>query len=346
MYQIIKGDTRNPLNPTKIVMRGKSVLQLAFAELFRKSGMGIASRNILRSATGDEIQTFHDSLIGESMRKKQVRFRTYRGDDILVPTERVIDPINPAKELVEIVKEYIAEAYILLATANPEVSFTIRKIQSSSSSEVLFVSDKPEENTSSFLYDKPASTSTSVASGAAAPAPAYRVFNQVLKTLALPDIVAPVERLTPTTIQENLFSAVEEQFKLKWDPATNKFILLLTPDKLPKLMPPLIMSNRGFIRAKYPDMILPDTAPFRIIKLIESIGKNISEKTASGEVQVEEVRLGEALSVEEAEALETLTAKMKKTGATIDVSFVTDTNGYELKSFLTFGKTRIELIPI
>ena len=106
------------------------------------------------------------------------------------------------------------------------------------------------------------------------------------------------------------------------------------------------MSNRGFIRAKYPDMILPDTAPFKIIKLIENIGKNIAEKTNSSEIQAEEVRLGEALSVEETEALATLASKMKKIGKTIDVSFVTDTNGYELKSFLMFGKTRIELTPI
>lgn len=339
MYQIIKGDTRNPLNPTKIVIRGKSVLQLAFAELFQKSGMGVASRNILHSAAGDEIQTFHDSLIGESMRKKQVRFRTYRGDDILVPTEGVIDATKPAKELVEIVKEYITEAYILVASADPEVSMTIRKLQSSPTTEILFVSEKPEETESSFLYDRPVSASAS------APAPAFRVFNDILKNVILPDVLTPVQRLTPAAIQANLFEAVEEQFKLKWDAPTSKFVFTLTPDKLPKLVSPLIMSNRGFIRAKYPDMILPDTAPFKIIKLIENIGKNIAEKTSTREVQAEEVRLGEALSVEEAAALETLATKMTKAGVTIDVSFVTDTNGYELKSFLTFGKNRIELIP-
>jgi len=332
MYRILKGDTRNPLNPTKIVMRGKSVLQLAFAELFRKSGMGIASRNILHCAAGDEIQTFHDSLIGESMRKKQVRFRTYRGDDILIPVEGVTDPTKPSKEIIEIVKDYIAEAYILLATADPEVSSIIRKIQTTPSTEVSFTSENLEETNSSFLYDRPGET--------------YQLFNQVLKTVSLPDTISPIERLTPVRIQDQLFEAVEEQFKLKWDPSTKKFVLTITPDKLPKLLSPLIMSNRGAIRSKYPDMILPDTAPFKIIKLIESIGKNIAEKTSTREVQVEEARLGEALSVEEAAALETLSTKMSKEGSPIDVSFVTDTNGYELKSFLTFGKSRIELTPI
>ena len=349
MYQIVKGDTRNPLNPTKIVMRGKSVLQLAFAELFRKSGMGIASRNILRSAAGDEIQTFHDSLIGESMRKKQVRFRTYRGDDILVPTEGVTNTSKPAKEIVEIVKEYISEAYTLVASADPEVSMTIRKLQMTPSTEIVFVSENPAETESSFLYDtlisSPVSVSASAPTLTVVPAPGFRVFNHILKNMILPEILAPVQRLTPAVIQANLFEAVEEQFKLKWDTPASKFVFALTPDKLPKLISPLIMSNRGFIRAKYPDMILPDTAPFKIIKLIENIGKNISEKTSIREVQAEEVRLGEALSVEEAEALESLATKMTKAGVSIDVSFVTDTNGYELKSFLTFGKTRIELIP-
>lgn len=238
MYQIVKSDTRNPLNPTNIVMRGKSILQLAFAELFRKSGMGVASRNILHSAAGDEIQVFHDSLIAESIRKKQVRFRTYRGDDILVPTEGVTDPLKPAKEVVEIVKEYISEAYILLATADPQVSNLIRKLQSDPVIQVVFVSTNPEETSSSFLYDSLTGSSDSSA-------PTYKILNQVLKSLILPDIIAPVERLTPSTIQENLFTSIEEQFKLKWDPDTKKFILLLSPDKISKLIPPLIMSNRG-----------------------------------------------------------------------------------------------------
>jgi hypothetical protein len=311
-------------------MRGKSVFQLAFSELFRKSGMGVASRTILHTAAGDEIQSFHESLIGESMRKKQIRFRSYGGDDIIVPTEGVLNPMSPAKEIVEIVKEYLSEAYILVANADPTVATTIRKLQESPSTKIVFTSDNPDEIKTSFFYDVPSGP---------------QVFNSIFKSLILPDIIAPVQRLTPVAIQSNLFESIEEQFKLKWDEAASKFVFTLTPDKLSKLISPLIMSNRGFIRAKYADMILPDTAPFKIIKLIESIGKNLAEKTSSLEVQAEEVRLGEALSVEEASELKAMADSMKKPMGAVDVSFVSDTNGYELKSFLTFGKARIDLIP-
>lgn len=108
------------------------------------------------------------------------------------------------------------------------------------------------------------------------------------------------------------------------------------------------MSNRGFIRSQYPDMIIPDVAPYKIIKLIENIGRSIAMKTTSKDMIAEETKIGEAISVEEAAELEKLSSKIEKAISEFkfDVSFVKDTDGYELQSFLEIGKGRIQLIPV
>jgi hypothetical protein len=334
MYRIIKSDTSTPLNPTKIVIRGKSLFQLAFAEIFRKSGMGIASRNIIHCAPGDEIMVFHDSLIGESIRKKKLRFRSLRGDDIIVPVEGVNNPLKPAKELVNIVIEYLKESYLFLANADPVVIQEIEKIQSYPDIKVMYISLNPAENKSSFLYDSPEES--------------FFVFKRIFTEITLPDKISPVKRLTSSNIINELFEAIEDQYKLKWDIPDKKFIYQLPPNKIKSLITPIIMSNRGFIRSQYPDMIIPDVAPYKIIKLIENIGRSIAMKTTSKDMIAEETKIGEAISVEEAAELEKLSSKIEKAISEFkfDVSFVKDTDGYELQSFLEIGKGRIQLIPV
>jgi hypothetical protein len=102
-----------------------------------------------------------------------------------------------------------------------------------------------------------------------------------------------------------------------------------------------MMTNRGFLKANYGDMILPESPTYKIIRFIENIGNNISSKRGA---IPEEARIGEALSVEEEDVLKDDIPKVIEDGIIeLIVSYVKGAGDYDLQSYISIGGLRPKL---
>lgn len=330
MSVAVKPGEHHIFDPTNISFGNKTILQSAFLRLFPKTNK--SQLEILKASPGDEIVIFHKVLVENSM--SGIILRDDRGVSVQLKADDV-NPISPPNDLVTAIVRSLAIAYEEASRRNPLLKRAILSLDK----HIYFIQNTGS-SLLSFIYDgyKKSDTGKIVRVK-----DNNNVLNKAL-TRAKDAIVAQesigINVLTPAEIQNDLIESYIDKLKLDviQDKDDWKF-KLKAPVPLQKLYPVAFSLNRGFLKATHSSMLLPDDAPYQIVKHTENIGKKISRALAPGIISE-----GEIVSSVEirdyASKLETDIIKGK------NITLVPSANGYEMKSMFAFDKFRPILNPV
>jgi hypothetical protein len=323
----IKTEDHNVLNPTNISYDNLTILQHTFLRLFPNTTP--QHFRILRAKPGEEIETFNEILT----RTPSLILRDDR--NVAIPIGEDVDLINPPADLVLAIVRSMAISYANASRYSPELRQAILSIPKGSN--VFYIHSSSTEHTS-FIYDghkKPETRRLFKVRGN------KNVVSKALersKEAIQSEETVSLKVFTPTEAQDDLVNLLTSKLRLRVEEVDGDWTMELdAPVPLHKLYPYAFQTNRGFIRATHPGMLLPDTAPNQFIKHIESVGKTIARKNLVEKDLPEQptsVELREYAAVEE-----------RVVGDTTILP-VTKGNPYEMKSLYTFHRMRPILMPV
>lgn len=327
---IVKTGDKNVLDPTNIFHENRTILQHTFLRLFPNTKSDYFK--LVRSTPGEEIEVFHKILITNP----SLILRDDRGIPIAI--EKDINPIDPPAELTLAIIRSLAISYE--EASRRSVSLKQAILNMNYGTPVYYINSSGTTHTS-FIYDghKKSGRLTKVKGN-------KNIMRKALeraKEAILSEETMALKVLTPSEAQEDLISLIQTKLKMDVKKDGDDWGMELNaPVPLHKLYPYAFQTNRGFLRATHPGMILPDTTPTQFIKHIESVGKKISQR------QVHSTSIYDTYVHELPTSVE-----MREYGATEDIDFgdskiihIADANPYEMRSVYRFHRIRPKLMPV
>lgn len=327
---IIKTGDRNVLNPTNIFHENHTILQHTLLRLFPNTTSNYFK--LLRTTPGEEIEVFHQILI----KNPSMILRDDRG--IAIAIEKDMDPIDPPTDLTLAIIRSLAISYEEASRRSTSLKQSILDINDGTP--VYYINLSKTSHTS-FIYDgykKPDNGRLTKVKGN------KNIMRKALeraKEAILSEETMALKSLTPSEAQADLVTLIENKLKMNVNKDGDDWNMTLNPlVSLHKIYPYVFRTNRGFLRATHPGMILPDTVPNQFIKHIESVGKKISQRRVHSTSIYDTYELPTSL-------------EMREYGAPEDIDFGDSTiipipkaNPYEMRSMYRFDKMRPKLMPV
>jgi len=148
-------------------------------------------------------------------------------------------------------------------------------------------------------------------------------------------VTVGLEPITPSQVQKQLIEGFEKTLDMKY---VDKDMVLNEDVSIQDTFSIATQFNRSYLKATHPRMILPEKPSNIQVIQTERFGTKISLTTNIPDFE-------ETIYTDEEEALvEYLTDSMEK--PSFDITYSGKGTGYEMKTFLSFGKKRYELTPL
>lgn len=333
MSIIVKTGFRHPLDPTNISHKNLTILQNAFLRMFPRSNAD--HFRILRAIPGEEIKVFQEILT--RTRDSPLIVRDDRGVAITIHSD--IDIVNPPDDFLLAIIRNLAIAYEEASRRSQELRDTILNVPLGTPVYYIHSSDT---SLSSFMYDghKRVDSPRLVKVGTSKLI-LYKAIERAREAIQSEETIA-LNVLTPAEAQDDLVNLLSDRLKvdvIRNDKDSDWEMSLKAPVPLHKLYPYAFMSNRGFIRATHPSMLLPDSSPNQIIRHIESIGKTIAQTRRIRERDL----FGDVVS--SAEMREYIAAEEGVVGES-NIYPIKGANPFVMKSSYSFNRIRPKLNPV